>query len=77
MALSARIPAERWAQPGTLSWCGLEYSLDDPPEVEGADEQRLAAFRRTEMEVTSRLRPFVEVAIRAARRAPRPAHDLG
>ena len=55
----------------------LHWGLDDPSDVEGTDEQRLAAFRRTEMEVTSRLRPFIEVARRAARRAPQPAHDLG
>ncbi len=48
----------------------LHWGLDDPSEVEGTDEQRLAAFRRTEMEVTSRLRPFIEVARRAAGRAP-------
>lgn len=46
----------------------LHWGLDDPSEVEGTDEERLAAFRRTELEVTARLRPFVEVARRAAGR---------
>lgn len=47
----------------------LHWGLDDPSEVEGSDDERLAAFRRTEMEVTARLRPFIEVALRAAGRA--------
>jgi arsenate reductase len=46
----------------------LHWGLDDPSEVEGTVEERLAAFRRTEMEVTARLRPFIEVALRAAGR---------
>lgn len=46
----------------------LHWGLDDPSEVQGTDEQRLAAFRRTQLEVTSRLRPFIEIALRAARR---------
>ena len=50
----------------------LHWGLDDPSEVEGTDEQKLAAFRRTEQEVAGRLRPFIEVALRAAGRAPRP-----
>ena len=51
----------------------LHWGLDDPSEVEGTDEQKLAAFRRTEQEVAGRLRPFIEVALRAAGRAPRPS----
>ena len=46
----------------------LHWGLDDPSEVEGTDEQKLAAFRRTAQELTIRLRPFVEVALRAAGR---------
>jgi len=47
----------------------LHWGLDDPAEVEGTDEQRLEAFRRTRMEVATRLRPFVELARRARRDA--------
>jgi arsenate reductase len=47
----------------------LHWGLDDPSEVEGTDEQKLAAFRRTGQEVAGRLRPFIEVALRAAGRA--------
>lgn len=50
----------------------LHWGLDDPSEVEGTDDQKLAAFRRTEQEVAGRLRPFIEVALRAAGR-PRPS----
>jgi arsenate reductase len=46
----------------------LHWGLDDPSEVKGTDEDKLAAFRRTEMEVSARLRPFIEVALRAAGR---------
>lgn len=50
----------------------LHWGLDDPAEVEGTDEQKLEAFRRTRTEVATRLRPFVELA-RRARRAPEGA----
>ena len=43
----------------------LHWGLDDPAEVEGADSQKLEAFRRTRTEVATRLRPFVELARRA------------
>jgi arsenate reductase len=46
----------------------LHWGLDDPSEVGGTDDEKLAAFRRTEMEVSARLRPFIEVALRAAGR---------
>jgi arsenate reductase len=49
----------------------LHWGLDDPSEVEGTDEQRLAAFRRTQLEISARLRPFIEVALRAAGRERR------
>lgn len=45
----------------------LHWGLDDPAEVEGTDEQKLAAFRRTQTELAVRLRPFVELARRARR----------
>ena len=46
----------------------LHWGLDDPAEVEGSDEQKLAAFRRTQTEVSVRLRPFIELARQARRR---------
>jgi arsenate reductase len=46
----------------------LHWGLDDPAEVEGTDEQRLEAFRRTAMDVAIRLRPFITLARRAAGR---------
>jgi arsenate reductase (thioredoxin) len=51
----------------------LHWGLDDPSEVEGSDDQKLAAFRRTQVEVTARLRPFIEVSLRAAGRHTAPA----
>src|SRR5512141_1566012 len=51
----------------------LHWGLDDPSDAQGTDEERLAAFRRTETEGASRLRPFIEVALRAAGRTPKPA----
>ncbi len=51
----------------------LHWGLDDPSEVEGTDTEKLAAFRRTEADVSARLRPFIEVALRAAGRPRRPA----
>ena len=44
----------------------LHWGLDDPSDVQGTDEERLGAFRRTAVEVSARLRPFIEVALRAA-----------
>ena len=44
----------------------LHWGLDDPAEVDGTDDEKRAAFERTAMELTQRLRPFVEVALRAA-----------
>ena len=46
----------------------LHWGLDDPAEVEGTDAERLAAFRRTQTEVSVRLRPFIELARQARRR---------
>jgi hypothetical protein len=40
--------------------------LEDPAEVEGSDAEKSAAFERTAMELTQRLRQFIEVALRAA-----------
>jgi len=49
----------------------LHWGLDDPAAVEGTDDEKLAAFKRTYMELTQRLRPFVEVALRGAGRERR------
>lgn len=47
----------------------LHWGLDDPSEAGGTQAEKLAAFRRTQMEISARLRPFIEVALRAAGRA--------
>jgi arsenate reductase len=51
----------------------LHWGLDDPSDVDGTDAEKLQAFKRTETEVAARLRPFIEVALRAAGRTRRPA----
>lgn len=56
------------ALPGRHS--SLHWHLDDPAEVEGPDETRLEAFRATRTELSVRLRPFIEIARRAAGRLP-------
>ncbi len=43
----------------------LHWGLDDPAEIDGTDAEKLEAFRRTRTEVSTRLRPFVELARRA------------
>jgi len=50
----------------------LHWGLEDPAEVEGTDAERLAAFQQTYLELAQRIRPFVEVALRAAGRSRRP-----
>ena len=52
--------------PGSTST--LHWGLDDPSDVQGTDEERLEAFRRTAAEIAARLAPFVEDALRAAGR---------
>lgn len=49
----------------------LHWGLDDPSGIEGTDDEKLAAFRQTQMEISARLRPFIEIALRAA---GRPRH---
>jgi arsenate reductase len=44
----------------------LHWHLEDPSTVEGTEEQRLEAFRATRADLTARLRPFIEIARRAA-----------
>jgi arsenate reductase len=53
----------------------LHWGLDDPAEVEGTDDEKRAAFERTAMELTLRLRPFIEIALRGAARARRAANS--
>lgn len=43
----------------------MHWGLDDPAEVDGSDEEKLVAFRRTATELSDRLRPFIDLAIRA------------
>lgn len=45
----------------------LHWGLEDPAEVEGTDEEKLAAFRATRRELVDRIRPFVELARRSER----------
>ncbi len=47
----------------------LHWGLEDPAEVEGTEAAKLEAFRRTRTEVATRIRPFVELALRARREA--------
>jgi arsenate reductase len=51
----------------------LHWGLEDPAEVEGSDALKLGAFQQTHRELNQRLRPFVEVALRAAGRSRRPS----
>jgi protein-tyrosine-phosphatase/uncharacterized coiled-coil protein SlyX len=44
----------------------LHWHLEDPSTVDGAEEERLEAFRATRADLTTRLRPFIEIARRAA-----------
>jgi arsenate reductase len=48
----------------------LHWHLEDPSTFEGTEERRLEAFRATRMELSVRLRPFIEIARRAAGRLP-------
>jgi len=49
----------------------LHWGLEDPAEAEGTDDEKRAAFERTAIELTQRLRPFIEIALRAAGRTGR------
>jgi arsenate reductase (thioredoxin) len=44
----------------------LHWHLEDPSTIEGPEERRLEAFRATRTELTARLKPFIEIARRAA-----------
>jgi len=56
------------AVPGPHS--ALHWHLEDPAALQGSDEERLAAFRATRAELSVRLRPFIEIARRAAGHLP-------
>jgi arsenate reductase (thioredoxin) len=42
----------------------LHWSLEDPSEVEGSDAEKLAAFEATRDEISGRLGPFIDDAVR-------------
>jgi arsenate reductase (thioredoxin) len=44
----------------------LHWHLEDPSTIDGSEDRRLEAFRATRTELTTRLRPFIEIARRAA-----------
>lgn len=57
----------------------LHWHLEDPAAVDGSEERRLAAFRATRTELSVRLRPFIEIARRAAGHVPpalEPQHTM-
>ena len=56
------------AFPGPYS--SLHWHLEDPAAVEGSEDERLDAFRATRTELSVRLRPFIEIARRAAGHIP-------
>jgi arsenate reductase len=51
------------------SYESLHWGLVDPSEIEGTEDEKLAAFRRTRLELAQRIRPFVEAALYASGRA--------
>jgi len=55
------------------SYNSLHWGLEDPAEAEGTDAEKLAAFQAAAMAVTIRLRPFIELALRARGEVPRQA----
>ena len=61
------------AFPGPHS--SLHWHLEDPAAVEGSEEERLEAFRATRTELSVRLRPFIEIARRAAGHLPAIERD--
>lgn len=48
----------------------LHWHLEDPAAIEGTEDERLEAFRATRSELSVRLRPFIEIARRAAGHIP-------
>lgn len=53
----------------------LHWGFDDPAEVDGTEAEKLEAFQRTRMELTMRLRPFIEIARRTADRTLASSHS--
>jgi arsenate reductase len=51
----------------------IHWDLEDPAEVEGSDDRKLAAFRETYRELDELIPPLVEAARRTAGRAHRAA----
>jgi arsenate reductase (thioredoxin) len=51
----------------------LHWGYDDPADVEGTEEERLEAFRKTFIQIGERVRQFATVTTRAAREARQPA----
>ena len=51
----------------------LHWELEDPAEVEGSDDRKLAAFRETYRELDELIHLFVDTALRMAGRADRAA----
>jgi len=47
----------------------IHWGFDDPAAAEGSDAERLAVFRRVMNEISVRLKPFQEVALRQHGRA--------
>ena len=56
--------------PGTHNT--LHWGLEDPADTRGDDPARVAAFRQTYLDLSERIRPFIEVALRGAGRGYRP-----
>jgi arsenate reductase len=56
----------------------LHWNLEDPAEVDGPDDRKLAAFRKTYRELDALIGPFVETGRQGAGRgsAPRPSSTL-
>jgi len=68
ITLSNSAREECQAFPGPHS--SLHWHLEDPAAVEGSEEERMEAFRATRTELSVRLRPFIEIARRAAGHLP-------
>lgn len=50
----------------------LHWDLPDPGATTGPEEARLDSYRRVRDEIASRLRPFIELALRTAKTAAAP-----
>jgi arsenate reductase len=56
--------------PGAAS--RLHWSFDDPSAVTGAEDERLAGFRRVRDEIRARLRQWLEITSSTLSRLPAP-----